>query len=152
MDNEALQQCISSYITRPFSHQPSISKYFTWKSWNNVVHFYSLNSQYSSFSVSVSYLWFSFLWNLMWMIFACYTDFSAFWFDDFSHRFDFTNFGLLYGFFNFLIWRFFSPLWFHEFFCFFKTELNCRLELSFYFFQLPAKDLKTGWRKKGQVW
>jgi hypothetical protein len=33
-----------------------------------------------------------------------------------------------------------------------KTELNCRLELSFSFFQLPAKDLKTGGRTIRQAW
>ena len=76
-------------ITRPFSHQASISKYFTWKSWNNVVHFYSLNFQV-------------FLCRFLLVIF-------------FSLKLNVNDFCLLYGFFNFLIWRFFSPLWFHEF-------------------------------------
>ena len=123
MNNEALQQCI-------FCHNPTFfsstkHKYFTWKSWNNVVHFYSLNLQ----------------------VFLC----LFLTYDFFFLKFNVNDFRLLYGFFNFLIWRFFSLLWFHEFspviriFQFFDLTifLTALISRIFLFFQNWA-ELQTG--------
>ena len=111
-------------ITRPFSHQPSIST-LPGNLEIMLSIFYSLNFQV-----------------FLCLFLTC---------DFFSLKFNVNYFRLLYRFFSFLIWRFFSPLWFHEFwpviriFQLFdlKIFLTALISRIFLFFQNWA-ELQTG--------